>query len=70
MPQVNPANVKLRDALQKAGFEQRILDLAIAGHWSDFNSPFPAPKMELVAFLRRHGHDDLVQRVVKGEFDG
>lgn len=61
---------RLATAMREAGLPDSTAERAETGLWSDFRSPLALPKMELVAVLERHGADDLVNRVKKGEFDG
>lgn len=61
---------RLAAALAEVGYQQSTLDLARAGHWSDFKTELATPKLDLVAMLRRDGHDELAHRVIDGEFDG
>lgn len=39
------------------------------GWYSDFGSPFPAPKMKMVDDFRELGRDDIAQQVINGEYD-
>lgn len=67
---------RLGEALEAAGFPEETVNRARKGHWSDFKSPLPGPKLELVEMLNRHGEQgnlaalDLIPRVMQGEFDG
>lgn len=63
-------NRRLAEALEKVGYPPSAVKAARRGHWSDFGSSLPLPKMELVEMLTVDGHEELAERVKKGEFDG
>lgn len=67
---VEPHDAALGRALEEAGYPPSTVDQARRGHWSDFKTELALPKMELVAMLRRDGHEAVAQRVIAGEFDG
>ena len=39
------------------------------GYYGDFTSPLATPKLDLIAACKRYGLDDIVQRVMDGDFD-
>jgi len=73
----NDHNRRLAEELEKVGYPQSVVAEARMGKWSDFKTPLATPKMELVAMLNRdrasYGDakiEPLIEKVVKGEFDG
>lgn len=63
-------NHRLAEALKRVGYPPSVVKAARRGNWSDFESSLPLPKMDLVEMLTTDGHEELAERVVKGEFDG
>jgi hypothetical protein len=59
------------DLQQKTETPERnvIIELATAGHYHDFDSDLPAPKMQLVADLIEAGYEDLAENVKRGAYD-
>jgi hypothetical protein len=51
---------RLRDAL---------IEKARSGHYHDFDSPLPAPKIQLVTELTEAGFMDLASKVMAGDYD-
>lgn len=60
----------LAEALEEKGYPESVLAKARAGHWSDFKTDLPFPKMDLCEMLHADGHDDLRRKVMDGDFDG
>lgn len=67
---IHPVDLKLADALKAFGYPESVIDRAKMGEWSDFRTDLATPKMHLVGMLERDGHEELVTRVMAGEFDG
>lgn len=64
---------RLAEELRKLGYPESMVEKALAGHWSDFKTPLPFPKMELVQMLRTDrlgNYESLCERIMMGEFDG
>jgi hypothetical protein len=64
----NEAKQDLITALRNRDLHD-IADRAAVGEFSDFASPHATPLMLLDEILRQRGHEDLAERVRKGDFD-
>lgn len=65
-----PAEHKLAEALKEVGYPESVVAKARGGHWSDFRTELPFPKMDLAEMLYADGHEDLRRKVIDGDFDG
>jgi len=59
---------RLAETLREHGLDE-MADLAAKGHYDDFESEIAFPLTKLVIGLRDAGKHELIQRVMKGEFD-
>lgn len=59
---------RLTEMLIKEGL-RKMADKAKLGYYDDFESPIPAPIMELVKDFQLSGRQDLAARAINGEWD-
>lgn len=64
-----PTSVRLARTLREEQCPQELVDNARAGHYDDFKSELPVPEFQLYADLKKIGRDDLVERLIAGEWD-
>lgn len=66
---VQPTTERLAAALKAAGAPPHMISLARDGYYDDYKSPLAMPETQLLVDAREHGLAEIVEGVMKGEWD-